>query len=35
MGMLPFMVLQWIAVLILYMFPQIILALPNMMFGTK
>jgi tripartite ATP-independent transporter DctM subunit len=34
-GMLPFMALQWIAVLILYFFPQIILALPNMMFGTK
>lgn len=34
-GMLPFMALQWIAVLILYFFPQIILSLPNMMFGTK
>jgi tripartite ATP-independent transporter DctM subunit len=34
-GMLPFMGLQWIAVLILYFFPQIILVLPNMMFGTK
>ena len=34
-GMLPFMALQWIAVLILYFFPQIILVLPNMVFGTK
>jgi TRAP-type mannitol/chloroaromatic compound transport system permease large subunit len=34
-GMLPFMGLQWIAVLILYFFPQIILVLPNMMFGTR
>jgi len=34
-GMLPFMGLQWIAVLILYFFPQIILVLPNLMFGTK
>jgi tripartite ATP-independent transporter DctM subunit len=34
-GMLPFMALQWIAVLILYFFPQIVLVLPNMMFGTK
>jgi tripartite ATP-independent transporter DctM subunit len=34
-GMMPFMVLQWIAVLILYLFPKIILVLPNMMFGTK
>ncbi|HUP30724.1 MAG TPA: TRAP transporter large permease subunit [Usitatibacter sp.] len=34
-GMLPFMALQWIAVLILYFFPQVILVLPNMMFGTK
>jgi tripartite ATP-independent transporter DctM subunit len=34
-GMLPFMVLQWIAVLILYFFPQIVLVLPNMMFGTR
>ena len=33
-GMLPFMGLQWLAVLILYFFPQIILVLPNMMFGT-
>ena len=28
-GMMPFMVLQWIAVLILYFFPQIILVLPE------
>jgi TRAP-type mannitol/chloroaromatic compound transport system permease large subunit len=34
-GMMPFMVLQWIAVLILYFFPKIILVLPNMMFGAK
>jgi TRAP-type mannitol/chloroaromatic compound transport system permease large subunit len=34
-GMMPFMVLQWIAVLILYFFPNIILMLPNMVFGTK
>ncbi len=34
-GMLPFMILQWIAVLVLYFFPQIILVLPNMMFGTR
>jgi tripartite ATP-independent transporter DctM subunit len=34
-GMMPFMGLQWVAVLILYFFPQIILVLPNMMFGTK
>ena len=34
-GMLPFMALQWIAVLILYFFPQIILVLPNMVFGAK
>jgi tripartite ATP-independent transporter DctM subunit len=34
-GMLPFMALQWIAVLILYFFPQIILVLPNMIFGTR
>jgi len=34
-GMMPFMALQWIAVLILYFFPQIILALPNMVFGTR
>ena len=35
MGMLPFMGLQWLAVLILYFFPQIVLVLPNMMFGTR
>jgi len=34
-GMMPFMALQWIAVLILYFFPQIILVLPNMMFGSR
>jgi tripartite ATP-independent transporter DctM subunit len=34
-GMLPFMGLQWLVVLILYFFPQIILVLPNMMFGTR
>jgi tripartite ATP-independent transporter DctM subunit len=34
-GMLPFMGLQWLAVLILYFFPQIILVLPNMMFGAR
>jgi tripartite ATP-independent transporter DctM subunit len=34
-GMMPFMALQWVAVLILYFFPQIILALPNMVFGMK
>jgi TRAP-type mannitol/chloroaromatic compound transport system permease large subunit len=34
-GMMPFMALQWIAVLILYFFPQIILALPNMIFGNR
>jgi tripartite ATP-independent transporter DctM subunit len=34
-GMLPFMALQWIAVLILYFFPQIVLVLPNAMFGTR
>jgi tripartite ATP-independent transporter DctM subunit len=34
-GMMPFMALQWIAVIILYFFPQIILVLPNMMFGTR
>ena len=35
MGMLPFMGLQWIAVVILYFFPQIILVLPSLMFGTR
>ncbi|MCC7327794.1 MAG: TRAP transporter large permease subunit [Burkholderiales bacterium] len=34
-GMMPFMGLQWLAVLILYFFPEIILALPNMMFGAR
>jgi len=34
-GMLPFMALQWIAVLTLYFFPQIVLVLPNMVFGTR
>jgi tripartite ATP-independent transporter DctM subunit len=34
-GMLPFMGLQWLVVLILYFFPQIVLVLPNMMFGTR
>jgi tripartite ATP-independent transporter DctM subunit len=34
-GMLPFMGLQWIAVLVLYFFPEIILVLPNMIFGTR
>ncbi len=34
-GMMPFMALQWIAVLILYFFPQIVLVLPNMVFGAR
>ena len=34
-GMMPFMLLQWVAVVILYFFPQIILVLPNLMFGTR
>jgi tripartite ATP-independent transporter DctM subunit len=34
-GMMPFMALQWIAVVILYFFPQIVLVLPNLMFGTR
>jgi tripartite ATP-independent transporter DctM subunit len=34
-GMLPFMGLQWVAVIILYFFPQIILVIPNMMFGAR
>ena len=34
-GMMPFMALQWIAVIILYFFPMIILVLPNLMFGTR
>ena len=33
--MLPFMALQWIAVLILYFFPDVILVLPNMIFGVR
>jgi tripartite ATP-independent transporter DctM subunit len=32
-GMLPFMALQWAAVIIIYFFPQIVLVLPNAMFG--
>ncbi len=32
-GMLPFMGLQWIAVLILYFFPKVVLVLPNLIFG--
>ncbi len=35
MGMLPFMGLQWIAVILLYLFPQIVLVLPNYFFGTR
>ena len=34
-GMLPFMALQWIAVITLYFFPQIILTFPNLVFGAK
>ena len=34
-GMLPFMALQWIAVIILYFFPQIVLVLPNHVFGDE
>jgi tripartite ATP-independent transporter DctM subunit len=34
-GMLPFMGLQWLAVIVLYSFPEIILVIPNMMFGTR
>jgi tripartite ATP-independent transporter DctM subunit len=34
-GMLPFMVMQWLAVIVLYFFPQIILFLPNLVFGAK
>ena len=34
-GMMPFMALQWLAVLILYFYPNIVLVLPNLMFGTK
>ena len=29
------MAMQWIAVLVLYFFPKIILVLPNMAFGAK
>jgi tripartite ATP-independent transporter DctM subunit len=35
MGMLPFMGLQWLAVVLLYFFPQIVLVLPNYFFGTR
>ena len=34
-GMMPFMVMQWTAVIILYFFPQIVLVVPNYFFGTK
>jgi tripartite ATP-independent transporter DctM subunit len=34
-GMLPFMGFQWLAVLILYFFPQIVLVLPNLIFGAR
>jgi tripartite ATP-independent transporter DctM subunit len=34
-GMMPFMILQWIAVLILYFFPQVVLVIPNAIFGAK
>ncbi len=34
-GMLPFMALQWVAVVILYFFPKIVLVLPNAMFGAN
>ena len=34
-GMMPFMALQWTAVIILYFFPQIVLVLPNMIFGAR
>jgi tripartite ATP-independent transporter DctM subunit len=34
-GMMPYMGLQWIAVLILYFFPQVILVLPNLAFGSR
>ncbi len=34
-GMMPFMALQWIVVIILYFFPQIILYVPNLVFGAK
>lgn len=35
LGMLPFMGLQALAVVILYLFPQIVLLLPNYFFGTR
>ena len=35
LGMLPFMGLQAFAVVILYYFPKIVLALPNYFFGTR
>jgi tripartite ATP-independent transporter DctM subunit len=34
-GMLPFMALQWVAVIVLYFFPQIVLTLPNYVFGAR
>lgn len=34
-GMMPFMALQWLAVLILYFFPKVVLVLPNAMFGAN
>lgn len=34
-GMLPFMGLQALAVVILYLFPKIVLVLPNYFFGTR
>jgi tripartite ATP-independent transporter DctM subunit len=34
-GMMPFMALQWTAVLILYFYPKIVLVLPNLFFGAK
>jgi tripartite ATP-independent transporter DctM subunit len=34
-GMLPFMGLQWAAVIILYLFPNIVLTLPNLVFGAR
>jgi len=34
-GMLPFMALQWLAVILLYFFPQIVLMLPNHVFGIR
>ena len=35
LGMMPFMALQATAVVILYLFPQIVLVLPNYFFGPK